>query len=71
MPYELVPPGCLKRPVGRPRKAEAKRHKLSVRMSDELSYKLDSLVERTGKKKTEIMKEAIELYDLMVKTKGE
>lgn len=61
----------IKRPVGRPKKPEAKRHRLSVRMSDDLSHTLDGLVERTGKKKTDIMKEAIELYALMVKTKGE
>ena len=60
----------IKRPVGRPKKSESKRHRLSVRMSDDLSNTLDGLVERTGKNKTDIMKEAIELYALMVKTKG-
>lgn len=62
----------IKRPVGRPRKnGDVKNCVISFRSNKDLRNTIDNLCERSGKSKADIMKEAVELYDLMLKTKGE
>ena len=49
---------------GRPREFLAKRDRLEVRLTKEQVYWLNSLTDRTGKTKTDIVVEAIKkLYD--------
>ena len=62
----------LKRGRGRPRKnGDVKNCVISFRSNNDLRNTIDNLCERSGKSKADIMKEAVELYDLMLKTKGE
>lgn len=60
----------LKKRRGRPKKKGAKSHRLDVRITDDQHDILNDLTARTGKTKTDIVKEAIDLYEMMIKSKG-
>lgn len=59
----------LKRGRGRPSQNGGKKYRLDVRMTDDEAGILNELIMETGKTKTDIVKEALDLYSKMVRSK--
>lgn len=61
--------GILQRGRGRPSRNGGKKYRLDVRMTDDEFSTLNELIAETGKSKTDIVKEALDLYSKMVQSK--
>lgn len=61
--------GILRRGRGRPTRNGGKKYRLDVRMTDDELSVLNELIMETGKTKTDIVKEALDLYSKMVQSK--